>query len=241
MNSISDAEFFGNENLKWLHKKIVIEKEIRWVKKFISQSNPKLLDIGCGTGWTTAVWQEHGFAACGLEPSNTRGELCQNKYGIKIYHNHIENLNIEEKFDLIILRHVLEHIENPKAALEKVRSFLKKDGVLLIVIPNINSIGRFIFQEHFAWILPWHLHFYNPNTLALLLKKTGYEKLKIYQMPSPLWYPEMFKEIFGHESAVSRFLNRRSRIFNLFLCSPIVLLGMLLNLNDNMTLIFRKS
>lgn len=241
MESLSDAEFFGNGFLKILHENIVINREIRWVRKFIHGSAPRLLDIGCGTGWTTAIWRKNGFKTVGLEPSLQRGKLAQEKYGIEIYHAHIERFEPKEKFDLVIMRHLLEHIKDPQELLSKIHSFLHKDGLLLVVIPNINSLGRYLFREHFAWVLPWHLHFYNPKTLTMLLEKNGYKKMKIYQMPSPLWYPEMLCQFFGENHSITKFFKRRSRIFNIAFCSPIVFLGLLLNLNDNMTLIFKNN
>ncbi len=135
------------------------------------------------------------------------------------------------------MRHLLEHIENPRAMLTKVSEFLKPQGILLIVIPNINCIGRFIFRENWEWVLPWHLHFYTPKTLSRLLIDCGYTKLQIYQTPSPLWYPHTLnKAIFG-ENSKWKFPNWLA--FSLSL--PIVLLGAILNLNDNMTLIFRND
>lgn len=91
----------------------------------------------------------------------------------------------------------MEHIEDPLKVLAKVKTLLKEDGLLLITLPNINSIGRFIFQENWEWVLPWHLHFYNPKTLNFLIEQAGFEKIKIYQMPSPLWYQESLQKLLG--------------------------------------------
>jgi len=102
----------------------------------------------------------------------------------------VENFQTDTKFDVIIMRHLLEHIEDPSAMLKKIQSFLKPEGLLIIIIPNIDSIGRYIFGENWEWILPWHLHFYTPRTLTMLVEKMGYKKMKCYQMPSPLWYPK---------------------------------------------------
>jgi len=237
MDSIPDAELFGSKILKTIYEKIVIGREIKAVRKFTSVPNPHVLDIGCGTGWTTAIWQENGFTVTGLEPSQSRSDIARKTYGISVVHDHIEHFKPAEKFDVIIMRHLLEHIEDPVSTLTVVRSFLKPNGILLIVIPNINCIGRYIFKENWEWVLPWHLHFYTPTTLRRLLEKTGYQKLKIYQMPSPLWYPHTLnKALFGDKSR-SRF----PQWLSLSLCIPLIALGMLLNLNDNMTLVFQNK
>lgn len=237
MDSIPDAELFGSDILKTIYEKIVIGREIKAVRKFTSIPNPHVLDIGCGTGWTTSIWQKNGFTVTGLEPSQSRSDIARKTYGISVVHNHIEHFKPTEKFDVIIMRHLLEHIADPVSTLTAVKSFLKPNGILLIVIPNINCIGRYIFQENWEWVLPWHLHFYTPKTLRRLLEKTGYQKLKIYQMPSPLWYPHTLnKALFGEKNQF-----RFPHWLSLSFCIPLIVLGMLLNLNDNMTLLFRNK
>lgn len=78
---------------------------------------------------------------------------------------------------------------------------------------------------------------YTPTTLSRLLAKSGFEKLKVYQMPSPLWYPHTLnKALFGPDPKF-KFPHALAVMLSLL----VVFIGMPLNLNDNMTLIFRKS
>lgn len=237
MDGVADSEFWGNAFLQGLHERLVFNREIRAVRKFLPGGTPRLLDIGSGTGWATFIWQKNRFAVTGLEPSLERTKRARELYRIPVVHSHIENFSTTELYDIVVMRHLLEHIEHPDQMLRKVRSFLKPGGLLLIIIPNINSIGRHLFRENWEWVLPWHLHFYTPKTLSRLLEKVGFEKLKVYQMPSPLWYPHTInKALFG---SAPRF--KFPHIIAVLLSLPIVFLGMLLNLNDNMTLIFRNS
>ena len=239
MDTIEDAEFFGNAFLKQLHEKLILNREIKAISRFIDNQQPTLLDIGCGTGWTTQVWKKNGFNVFGIEPSEVRGRFCRDTYGIEVFCGHIEDYKTERKFDVIIMRHLLEHIGEPLDVLKRVKAWLKQDGILLIVIPNINSIGRFIFKENWEWVLPWHLHFYTPQTLVRLLEKAGYEKLSIYQTPSPLWYPNSFKKALGPQSRLGQFLNSTPTVFSLLPFLPLMTLGVIFNLNDNMTLFSR--
>ena len=240
MDTLSDAEFDGNSVLKFLHEHLVIKKEINNVKRVLNKNEPALLDIGCGTGWTTSIWQKHGFRVTGLEPSQQRCEFAKENYMVNIVNGHLEELDSEKKFDIIVLRHVLEHIEEPGEFISEVSGHLNENGLILITIPNINSIGRYLFKENWEWVLPWHLHFYFPKTLKALVQKCGFECVRVYQMPSPLWYPSSLARYLGKESRFSRFLASYAKLSTLVIVSPIVLLGMVLGLNDNMTLIAKK-
>lgn len=236
MDTLEDAEFGGSKVLKFLHEQIIIKREIWNVKRIIKKSSPELLDIGCGTGWTTSIWQKHGFQVTGLEPSHSRCEFGKKNYDVNIINGNMSDLDDGKKYDVIVIRHVLEHIKEPKEFLSELRGHLKDGGLLLITIPNINCVGRYLFKENWEWVLPWHLHFYYPKTLKTLVENTGFNSVKSYQTPSPLWYPGSLGRYFGEDSAINRFLSRYARLSTLLLVSPIVLAGFALGMNDNMTL-----
>ncbi len=58
-------------------------------------------------------------------------------------HNSLfETFNTNEKFDTIILNHVLEHIEEPITLLKHIKNWLSPDGVLILGVPNAKSFHR---------------------------------------------------------------------------------------------------
>jgi SAM-dependent methyltransferase len=77
------------------------------------------------------------------------------------------------KFDLVILRHVLEHLGNPLACLEKVRSILAPEGVLYIEVPDSRdtnpSMSRFYHHEH--------LLYFTTQILSSYLQAAGLDPL----------------------------------------------------------------
>src|SRR5665647_1966807 len=80
MDCVDDAELFNNAFLKGLHRDLIIKNEISHVKRLLGKETFSLLDIGCGTGWTTSVWSEEGADATGLEPSPKRAAVCRERY-----------------------------------------------------------------------------------------------------------------------------------------------------------------
>ncbi|GEM_PF-1474990 len=240
MDGVVDAEMWGNQILIPIYEHFVINQEIKYVKKWLPSKRQQLLDIGCGIGWTTAMWQKNGFDVRGIEPSAIRAQVARDKFGLKIFNGHIEEFEESKVFDVILMRHLLEHIEHPRKVLADVKRMLDDEGLLVITIPNINSIGRYLFRSSWAWILPWHLHFYHPKTLRLLLESQGFKVLKLYQMPSPLWYSASFRAWFrdhGWTFLAQKFWEYVWIVPSLFL----VFVGFLCARNDNMTVIAQKE
>ncbi|MEI6827053.1 MAG: glycosyltransferase [Desulfuromonadales bacterium] len=135
MDSIDDAELFSSGLFQSLHKKLVIAPEISRVQKLLGRSDYSMLDVGCGTGWISKIWADSGARVTGLEPSAARAAVAR-KRGIRVLSCYAEELDDDEKYDLIVIRHVVEHLEDPKVILRGFVSRLNTNGVLLIVVPN---------------------------------------------------------------------------------------------------------
>lgn len=61
---------------------------------------------------------------------------------LEAIHSYFEELKTDEKFDTIVLAHILEHVDNPDGILKIAKSFLKSDGILIIDVPNGMSLHR---------------------------------------------------------------------------------------------------
>lgn len=73
------------------------------------------------------------------------------------------------------MTHVLEHVYDPLKNLNEVNLLLKKDGNLLLIIPNINSLGYKLFKEKWFQFQPGrHLFYFSPTTITNLLEKAGF-------------------------------------------------------------------
>lgn len=238
MDSVDDAELFNSPLLKALHEHLNINREIKAVTKIVRRSDFSLLDIGSGTGWTTNIWQRAGVKVTGLEPSQVRGDLARKRYGFRVICSYVEELESVEMFDVVTMRHVIEHFEDPSKVLEKVGSHLRDDGLLVVVVPNINCIGRYIFDTKWSWILPWHCIFFSPRSLSNLLERVGFEVIKGYQTPSPLWYPESFFRRFPRLAVFTRLFDK-FRVLSVIVFAPVVFLGYLTGFSDNITMIAR--
>lgn len=237
MDGLENAELFNSKVLKTVYVNYFIRKEIRALRRAKGKGTLRLLDIGCGTGWTTRVYADRGFEVMGLEPSRVRADYARQNYGIDVTCDYIENAEFDRGFDVVVLRHIIEHFADPCAILKKIRGFLKEDGVVLVVVPNINCLGRYLFETNWAWVLPWHCNFFTPLSTRRFLTGQGFEVVNFYQTPSPLYYPGALMRTFPNRWV--KWLMGRNRIFPMALCTPMAIGGKWLRLGDNINVVAR--
>lgn len=155
------------------------EKRYREVYKEIFARFPKpatILDIGTGTGLFLKEFIKRNWKVWGTDISKDAVQYAKNNFQIPMKVGDITTISYPGKtFDVISLNQVLEHVYEPYATLKKVHELLNKEGVLIIQIPNIQSLGFVIFGSESFHLQPGrHLYHFSPSTIELLLKKTGF-------------------------------------------------------------------
>lgn len=160
---------------------INFEDKRNTLEQLLPSDSRRILDIGCGNGLFLKYYQRHGWEVMGIEPSTAMAKYAE-EIGIPVINNAIENIVPDslEKFDVVNLSFVLEHVSDPKAVLSWANSVLNPGGVVLIEVPNeFNefqmAINKFYDKEMWWISAPDHINYFNFDTLASLLKRIGYE------------------------------------------------------------------
>ena len=146
--------------------------EIRGIPHF--HQNGRLLEVGCSYGSYLKVMKELGWEAAGVEPNRKAAEFGGKELGVRIINDTFENATINEKFDVIAMRMVLEHLPSPSKALKKAYELLKEDGELIIIVPDFSGIEFRLFKQHcYALQVPNHLNHFTPSTIRRFCEKYG--------------------------------------------------------------------
>lgn len=157
----------------------------------LPQKAERVLDVGCGNGALGKALKEKEIArkVVGIEINAKAADDA--RYNIdEVISVDIENANLQfekEYFDLIIFGDVLEHLYNPWKVLEGMKSYLKKDGHILISIPNVRYyrvLCGLIFKGEFKYeedgILDKdHIRFFTLKMLRRYAKEAGLKIVKI--------------------------------------------------------------
>ena len=129
-------------------RKIMYKVEKNYILNFMSDKK-SILDIGCGDGSFMDLFSEEGYSCIGVEYGKEAAEIASQKH--KVYLGDFIELEIKEKFDLIIFRGTIQYMLKPKKYLEKAINLLNDNGMIFITSsPNANSFCFKLFKENFS-------------------------------------------------------------------------------------------
>jgi SAM-dependent methyltransferase len=154
----------------------------------------KLLDYGCGTGHFLAAAKKAGWQIAGLEPNARARAEASERVGQVVGQESLVSF-MPGTFDAITLWHVLEHVHTLNETLTQLINLLKPDGVLLVAVPNVESLDAQHYREQWAaYDLPRHLYHFAPSTMSRLLAKHGLTVRQTLPMPLDAYYVSMLSE-----------------------------------------------
>jgi len=138
------------ENTIDFRKDVIAQGKFKWVTKRLK--NPKassLLDIGSGLGENLAIYKENGWDVVGIEFNEYAAEKSRKMFGVDVLNDPIEKAKLpRDKFDVITLWGVLEHLTEPVDILKEAFKYLAPDGVVVIMVPQFNCLLSSYLQDH---------------------------------------------------------------------------------------------
>jgi SAM-dependent methyltransferase len=130
------TEMENNLIMNWYPKRI-----LRHIEGSKAES---LLELGVGHGYTALLFSEAFRRHVILEGSSMVIDLFREKTkkDIEVVHTYFETYDTDEKFDVILMGFVLEHVDDPGLIVERYKKFLAPGGRLFIAVPNAKSMNR---------------------------------------------------------------------------------------------------
>jgi SAM-dependent methyltransferase len=141
---------------------------------FIPSRDARVLDIGCATGGMLAVVRRAGFQnVYGADPSQLCAETAFKVHGINVKAATLADISAwNERFDLILMLGVLEHIRDVKTAVVTARSLLTDGGHLYCAVPNVERLTQ-CANAPFQQFSFEHVNFFSAVSLNNLLGVSG--------------------------------------------------------------------
>jgi 2-polyprenyl-3-methyl-5-hydroxy-6-metoxy-1,4-benzoquinol methylase len=144
-------------------------------------SGLRLLDLGAAGGHLGRAVRDRCLFLAGVEPESTQRSPASEGYDDWRATDAISAGEWSAPFDVVVCADVLEHLVQPERLLERIRGWLKPEGILLTSLPNVANIyvrlcllaGRFPYAER-GILDATHLHFYTRSSSRRLLEQAGF-------------------------------------------------------------------
>jgi 2-polyprenyl-3-methyl-5-hydroxy-6-metoxy-1,4-benzoquinol methylase len=150
-------------------------------------NSKSMLELGLGHGFTSDIFSKHFEKYIVLDGSSAVIENFRKKYPeslAQVKEVYFENYSTDEKFDIINMGFILEHVDNPFQILTRFKNFLSDDGKMFVSVPNAEVLNRRLGNK--AGILPdmtkmsendlllGHKRYYTVETLTHEIENAGY-------------------------------------------------------------------
>jgi len=152
-------------------------KKRNWISQFAYCKSyfinkKEILEIGSGAGQSAYWFEQEGFKVTGIEPDLRNVNMVNKilKNGICI-NDTVETMKLKEKFDIIWMVHVLEHLVDPVNVLIRIKNNMKQDSVFFIEVPNCENdkmLNASIIENP-------HVYHFTKKSLENIVKKADFK------------------------------------------------------------------
>lgn len=149
------------------------QRLLKRLSPFVS-AGARVLEVGAGIGCTVKVFQEAGYHAQGIEPHVGFSFYAEHHIKANVLRDNLFSFTTKERYDLVLLVHVIEHLRDPGAALKRIRKWMQPGGLLYVECPNLAAP----FAAPGKWFHFAHIYNFTPTTLSALAARSGW---KVYR------------------------------------------------------------
>lgn len=191
-------------------RRFTLVRKRNTINRITNRSSGTLLDLGAGTGAFASVMQRSGWTVSALEPDEQARRKAAELYGLQLADSSTLFKLEADKFDVITLWHVIEHVHSLHHYLAQLKKVLKPGGTIFIAVPNYTSFDAGSYKQFWAaYDTPRHLYHFSPIAMQQLLQKHGLQLKSVKPMWFDSFYVSLLSEKYksGRSNLVKGFLN----------------------------------
>ena len=184
-----NSDFYSRNNniiYKFIDAKMKYARALNrfnYIKKFIKKTyNLNVLEIGASDGLLLSIFKKENFNVFGYELNENARKDALKKYDIKMKDDFLKDKNIDKnKYNIVIMSHILEHFTNPKYILNSVHNFIGGgvNDILFIEIPYTPNYKIVSKDDMKIFFETEHTVHFNEKNISLLMKECNFKILDI--------------------------------------------------------------
>lgn len=223
-----------NPVVRWFRDRVQLAK-VNDYKKHI-KSDASIIEVGAGSGILIESLKQYGPHTWKLTANEFEMKRLQRLEGKGIHFaiGNFETINFTEKYDVIIMNQLIEHLYDPDKMLKRCHSLLNKGGIVIIETPNYISLDHSLFKNKYwgGYHIPRHFNIYSFKTLKQHLQQNNFTVIKQEFLLSPAFWVQSFHHYF---------YDRKSNLKNLFTLNNILLTGAITVLEVMLKIFYQTS
>ncbi len=164
-------------------------QKVKDFRRIVGPGKKKILDVGCSEGRFLSILKEFGspnWELIGIDFDAEATARCQ-KRGFRAEVGRIEEFQPEEKFDVVIMFQLIEHVEDPVATCRQVKKILNPGGIFIIETPNPAGLDYHWFKKSYwgHYHFPRHWNLFTRGNLRKMLNEGGFSICKEASLLAP--------------------------------------------------------
>lgn len=170
---------------------VLDQQVVRWLRRSNMPVGGRVLDVGAGSGRLIVALRSAGWNALGIEPASRSSSQALAR-GLPVTQVCLEDYT-DSDLDAAVLWHVLEHVEDPRAALLRIAGWLKPGGGILVAVPLATSWqARLAGKTWWHWDVPRHRTHFSEQGLRTLGRDLGLDVERVHYFswehgPAGMW------------------------------------------------------
>jgi 2-polyprenyl-3-methyl-5-hydroxy-6-metoxy-1,4-benzoquinol methylase len=176
----------NSEYKKFIYRWDEIEKK--------SKNGGKVLDVGCSFGFFLDAGRRRGWDCYGIEISEFAADYAKSRFGLRVQSVPLEDADFEpESFDVVTLWNVIEHLDDPAAAVRQIYRILKPGGLIVLTTGDAESpLARLQGGKWRMLMPPIHLSHFSPATIKYLMESS---KLTVVEQTWALPFESLLNKV----------------------------------------------
>jgi SAM-dependent methyltransferase len=149
----------------------------RWLERreLLPQKGASILDVGCGAGGTLVAFRRAGYKVSGVDLGSEYVAYGRNVHDLDLRVGTLSDCR--DQADLIIYRHVFEHLTCPQDELRTIRDRLTPNGIVYIEVPGIKNLAK-VDKDFLMYCQLPHVFHFSRTTLRLMVERSGFRVLR---------------------------------------------------------------
>ena len=170
----------GGEESEYDARRLALIADI--IAPHVPSPDARILDVGCASGRLLANIRERGFArVTGLDPSPACAAAAARLYGIDVRTMTLREIAAsDERFDVVIMVGVLEHLRDLDSAFDQLRAVLSPSGLLYVEVPDVTAFADWPNAPYQDFSTE-HINFFSPVSLGNLMRRHGFTQVFLEQ------------------------------------------------------------